>query len=41
MIRKRYSIQCGGFLEMEIEVQPIVIDWPKMAKIIRLIYVYC
>ena len=36
--------QCGGFLNMQIGMQPLVIDWakeePNMAKIIRHVYVY-
>ena len=39
------SFHCGGFLEMEIGMEPLVIDRakeePKMAQIIRHVYVYC
>ena len=37
--------QSGGFLDMQIGMEPLVIDWakeePKMGQIIRHIYVYC
>ena len=34
--------QCGGFLDMQIGMQPLLIDWAKEeAKIIRHIYVCC
>ena len=37
--------QCGGFLDMEIGMEPLVIDWAKdekkMARIVRNIHVYC
>ena len=36
--------QYGGFLDMQIGMEPLVIDWakePKMGQIIRHIYVYC
>ena len=36
--------QCGGFLDMQIGMELLVIDWakeePKMGQIIRHIYVY-
>ena len=39
------SFQCGGFLDMQIGMPALVIDWvkeeAKMAKIIRDIYVCC
>ena len=37
--------QCGGFLDMQIGMEPLVIDWakeePKMGQIIQHIYLYC
>ena len=37
--------QCGGFLDMQIGMEPLVIDWakeePKTGHIIWHIYVYC
>ena len=37
--------QCGGFLDRQIGMEPLVIDWAKeeakMAETIRHIYVYC
>ena len=37
-------LQCGGFLDMQIVMEPLVIDWAKeeakMGQIIRHIYVY-
>ena len=43
--RKEELFQCGGFLDMQIGMEPLVIDWakeePKMGQIIRHIYVYC
>ena len=37
--------QCGGFLDMQVGIEPLVIDWakeePKMGQIIQHIYVYC
>ena len=37
--------QCGGFLDMQIRMERLVIDWakeePRMGQIIRHIYVYC
>ena len=42
---KEELFQCGGFLDMQIGMEPLVIDWakeePKMGQIIRHIYVYC
>ena len=36
--------QCGGFLDRQIGMEPLVIDWAKeearMAKIVRKIHVY-
>ena len=43
--RKEELFQCGGFLDMQIRMEPLVIGWakeePKMGQIIRHIYVYC
>ena len=37
--------QCGGFVDGQIGMKPLVIDWAKeevkMTKLIRYIYVYC
>ena len=37
--------KCEGFLDRQIGIEPLIIDWAKeeanMAKIIRHIYVYC
>ena len=37
--------QCGGFLDRQIGMKSLVIDWAKeeakMAKIVRYIHVYC
>ena len=45
MKEREALFQCGGFLDMQIGMQPLVIDWAKeeanMAKIIRHIHVYC
>ena len=42
---KEELFQCGGFLDMQIGMEPLVIDWakeePKMGQIILHIYVYC
>ena len=42
---KEELFQCGGFLDMQIGMEPPVIDWAKeetkMGQIIRHIYVYC
>ena len=42
---KEELFQFGGFLDMQIGMEPLVIDWakeePKMGQIIRHIYVYC
>ena len=42
---KEELFQCGAFLDMQIGIEPLVIDWtkegPKMGQIIRHIYVYC
>ena len=42
---KEEWFQCEGFLDMQIGMEPLVIDWakeePKMGQIIRHIYVYC
>ena len=42
---KKELFQCGGFLDMLIGMEPLVIDWakeePKMGQIIRHISVYC
>ena len=39
------SFQCGDFLDMQIGMELLVIDWvkeePKMSQIIWHIYVYC
>ena len=45
-LRQREELfQCRGFLDMQIGMEPLVIDWakeePKMGQIIRHIYVYC
>ena len=38
-------MKCGGFLDRQIGMEPLVIDWAKkeakMARIIRNIHVYC
>ena len=43
--RKEELFQCGGFLDIQIGMEPFVIDWaneePKMGQIILHIYVYC
>ena len=40
---KEELFQCGGFLDMQIGMEPLVFDWakekPKMGQIIRHIYV--
>ena len=44
-MKGKLLFQCGCFLDRQIGMKPLVIDWakeePKMAKIIRHIYVYC
>ena len=43
--RKEELFQCGGLLDMQIGIEPLVIDWakeePKMGQIVWHIYVYC
>ena len=43
--RKEELFQCGGLLDMQIGIEPVVIDWakeePKMGQIILHNYVCC